>query len=76
MKMIGTPARTPEECIACLSRWQRSYAQALRNAAVRAVPGFDERLKWGHLVYSVNGPTLLISAEPTLVLFGFFAASC
>ena len=29
-------------------------------------------MKWGHLVYLANGPTLLIRAEEERVLFGFW----
>ena len=31
-----------------------------------------ERIKWGHLVYTFNGPVLLIRAEQRRVLFGFW----
>jgi len=34
--------------------------------------GLDEEVKWGHLVYSSNGPVLLIRAEAQRVLFGFW----
>jgi hypothetical protein len=72
VKMILTTAKDPDEYIECLTGWQRAYAQALRSAVRRAVPGLDESLKWGHIVYFVNGPVLLIRAEPTRVLFGFW----
>ena len=72
MKMILTSARTPDEYIAALDGWQRDYAEALRAAVLEAAPGFEERLKWGHLVYFRNGPALLIRAEPRRVLFGFW----
>jgi len=39
---------------------------------VRAARGLDEAVKWGHLVYSSNGPVLLIRAEAQRVLFGFW----
>ena len=32
----------------------------------------EEAIKWGHLVYSANGPVALIRAEETRVLFGFW----
>jgi hypothetical protein len=32
----------------------------------------DEEIKWGHLVFLANGPVLLIRAEDTRVLFGFW----
>jgi hypothetical protein len=72
MKMVLTPAITPDEYIARLGGWQRAVAEALRETVRSAVPGFDERLKWGHLVYFLNGPVLLIRAEPNRVLFGFW----
>ena len=72
MKMILTPARTPDEYLACLDGWQLDYVQALRAAVLESAPGLEERLKWGHLVYFLNGPALLIRAEPQRVLFGFW----
>ena len=72
MKMILTSARTPGEYFKCLTGWQASYAIALRGAVLEAGPGLHERLKWGHVVYFDNGPVLLIRAEPTRVLFGFW----
>lgn len=72
MKMILTTATNPDEYVACLGGWQRSYAQALRAAVLASVPELQERLKWGHLVYFLNGPVLLIRAEPRRVLFGFW----
>lgn len=41
-------------------------------AVCSAVPELQEVLKWGHLVYLLNGPVLLIRAEPERVLFGFW----
>jgi hypothetical protein len=35
-------------------------------------PALDEVIKWGHLVYLSNGPVLLIRAEESRVLFGFW----
>ena len=70
--MILTAAKTPAEYIACLDGWQRYYAEALRAVVLESVPELEERLKWGHLVYFVNGPILLIRAEPHRVLFGFW----
>lgn len=72
MKMILTSAKTPDEYIACLGGWQRNHAQALRRTVRESAPDLDERLKWGHLVYFMNGPVLLIRAEPNRVLFGFW----
>lgn len=72
MKMVLTSATTPGEYIECLAGWRRTYAAALRAVVTRCAPELDERLKWGHIVYFLNGPVLLIRAEPTRVLFGFW----
>ncbi|HZN24771.1 MAG TPA: DUF1801 domain-containing protein [Burkholderiales bacterium] len=68
-KMI--PAANPDEYVAGLSGWRRDCVDNLR-ANVRAVNGLEEAVKWGHLVYSSNGPALLIRAEDQRVLFGFW----
>jgi len=72
MKMILTGATTPDGYMAALGGWQRARVETLRGQVRRAVPAFEERLKWGHLVYFLDGPALLIRAEPTRVLFGFW----
>lgn len=72
MKMILTDATSPDDYIAALTGWQQRYAAALRGAVGDAVPEFEQRLKWGHLVFFMNGPVLLIRAEPARVLFGFW----
>jgi hypothetical protein len=70
--MILTSAATPDEYIDCIQGWQRLYASALRTAVRAAAPELEERLKWGHIVYFLNGPVLLIRAEPSRVLFSFW----
>ncbi|HET9207402.1 MAG TPA: DUF1801 domain-containing protein [Burkholderiaceae bacterium] len=72
MKMILTSATTPSQYLDALSGWQQQYARALRDAVADAAPQLDERLKWGHIVCFLNGPVLLIRAEPQRVLFGFW----
>ena len=67
----STPAANPDEYVAGLSGWRRACVEDLR-ANVRAARGLDETVKWGHLVYSSNGPALLIRAEEQRVLFGFW----
>jgi hypothetical protein len=67
----STPAANPDEYVAGLSGWRRACVEELR-ANVRAARGLDEAVKWGHLVYSSNGPVLLIRAEAQRVLFGFW----
>lgn len=72
MKMILTPATTPDAYIACLSGWQQRYADALRSTVRAAAPALEERMKWGHIVFFLDGPVLLVRAEPQRVLFGFW----
>ena len=72
MKMILTAATSPAEYIECQSGWQRGHVEALRLAVREAASEMEERLKWGHIVYFLNGPVLLIRAEPTRLLFGFW----
>ena len=68
-KMI--PAANPDAYVDALDGWRRDCVDTLR-AAVRSVAALDEVIKWGHLVYSSNGPALLIRAEESRVLFGFW----
>jgi len=70
--MVLTSATTPPQYLDALGGWAQRYVQALRQAVVESAPELDERLKWGHLVYFLNGPVLLIRAEPQRVLFGFW----
>ena len=66
-----TPAANPDAYVASLSGWRRALVENLR-AAVTAAGKFEEAVKWGHLVYTSNGPVLLIRAEEQRVLFGFW----
>lgn len=72
MKMILTDATTPAEYLACFSGWQQAYTSALHQAVTEAAPELEARLKWGHIVYFLNGPVLLVRVEPQRVLFGFW----
>jgi hypothetical protein len=65
------PAASPDAYIAALRGWRREYVEALR-AGVRGSAALEEVVKWGHLVYLDNGPVLLIRAEESRVLFGFW----
>ncbi len=68
-KMVS--AIGPEEYLASLEGWQRLCVETLRREVLAAAK-FEERIKWGHLVYFNNGPVLLIRAEEQRVLFGFW----
>lgn len=67
----AVPAASPDAYLASLSGWQRLQVAALRRAIAEAAQ-FEERVKWGHLVYFANGPVLLVRAEERRVLFGFW----
>lgn len=70
MKRASSPA-SPDAYVDALDGWRRELVELLR-AAARSEPGLEETIKWGHLVYSANGPVLLIRAEDERVLFGFW----
>jgi hypothetical protein len=65
------PAASPDAYVLALDGWRREIVEALR-ATVRAAGTLEEVVKWGHLVYFANGPVLLIRAEDSRVLFGFW----
>jgi hypothetical protein len=65
------PAASPDSYVAALKGWRREVVETLR-ATVRKAAKFEEKIKWGHLVYFLNGPAILIRAEDERVLFGFW----
>ncbi|WP_293851373.1 DUF1801 domain-containing protein [Steroidobacter sp.] len=67
----SVPAANPDAYVAALTGWQRAIVEGLREAVRRAAK-LEEVVKWGHLVYFSNGPALLIRAEESRVLFGFW----
>ena len=67
----SAPAADPDAYVHALDGWQRICVVMLRGA-VRKVARLEETMKWGHLVYSANGPALLIRAEDERVLLGFW----
>jgi len=67
----SVPAANPDAYVTSLSGWQRKLVEQLRGVVVKAAK-LEEVVKWGHLVYISNGPTLLIRAEEARVLFGFW----
>ena len=72
MRMKKTPpAASPEAYVAALRGWRRALVEHLREN-VRAAAKMEEVIKWGHIVYLSNGPVLLIRAEDSRVLFGFW----
>lgn len=67
----SAPIDSPDAYVAGIGGWQRKLVEKLRRA-VLAAAAFEEVVKWRHLVYFSNGPVLLIRAEETRVLFGFW----
>jgi hypothetical protein len=67
----STPAADPKAYVAALDGWRRACVVGLR-AEVLAAAAVEEVIKWGHLVYLAYGPVLLIRAEESRVLFGFW----
>src|SRR5688572_22415614 len=65
------PAASPDAYVKSLRGWMKPLVERLR-ASVLASARVEEAIKWGHLVYSANGPVLLVRAEETRVLFGFW----
>jgi len=65
------PAASPAAYVAALDGWQKGLVTRLRSL-VRSAGTLEERIKWRHLVYLAEGPVLLIRAEETRVLFGFW----
>ena len=61
MKKI-VPAANPDAYVKSLRGWQHECVTALRKAVLSVSP-LTEEIKWGHLVYSAEGPVLLIRAE-------------
>ncbi|MBX9708835.1 MAG: DUF1801 domain-containing protein [Caulobacteraceae bacterium] len=65
------PSLTPDAYAASFGDWRGEELRRL-HAAVLAVEGVEEVIKWGHLVYLSNGPVALIRAEGKRVLFGLW----
>jgi len=71
MMRKSVPAADPDAYVDVLTGWRRACVEMLRAAVIRE-KALEERIKWGHLVYFANGPVLLIRAEESRVLFGFW----
>lgn len=72
MMKKNIPAASPDAYMAALFGWQRVTVEQLRATVLCGSIALDEAIKWGHLVYLSNGPVLLIRAEESRVLFGFW----
>lgn len=65
------PPESPDAYVAAIDGWRRPLVEQLR-AAVRGAAPFEERIKWGHIVYFAGGACMLIRAEDARVLLGFW----
>ena len=65
------PAESPAAYVAKLDGWQAKCVRQIRFV-VRASAKFDERIKWGNLVFAHRGLSILIHVEDHRVVFGFF----
>jgi hypothetical protein len=72
MAMIkGVAAANPDAYVDALSGWQRERVDMLR-AAVMAGADFQQIIKWTNLVFTLNGPCVVLRAEENRVLLAFF----
>lgn len=71
MMKKSPPAANPDAYVAALRGWRRELVETLRAAVLKAAP-FEEKIKWGHIVFFLNGPAILIRAEDERVLYGFW----
>jgi len=64
-------AASPDAFVEELDGWRRGLVETLR-AAVNAGGEFEERIKWGNLVFAHEGLAILIRTEEHRVLLGFW----
>lgn len=67
----GAAAANPDAYVEALSGWQRPLVEMLRTA-INADGRFDESIKWTNLLFSLNGPCIVLRAEESRVLLAFF----
>lgn len=69
--MKAQVAANPDAYIKALSGWQRGYVEMLRMA-IHAGGAFEEDIKWTNLLFSHNGPCLVVRAEEHRVILAMF----
>lgn len=69
--MKGVAAASPDAYVEALSGWQRPLVEMLR-ATINSDGRFDESIKWTNLLFSLNGPCIVLRAEEKRVLLAFF----
>lgn len=69
--MKGEAAANPGAYVEALSGWQRDYVEMLR-AAIHKGGEFQEGIKWTNLLFSSNGPCLVVRAEEHRVILAMF----
>lgn len=71
MGMKGEAPASPDAFVDNLSGWRHDCVMALR-AAINAGAAFEQTIKWHNLVFLSNGPCVLIHAEESRILLGFW----
>lgn len=69
--MKSVVAASPDAYVEALSGWQRPLVEMLR-ATINSDGRFDESIKWTNLLFSLNGPCIVLRAEEKRVLLAFF----
>lgn len=69
--MKGVAAASPDAYVEALSGWQRPLVEMLR-ATINSDGRFSESIKWTNLLFSLNGPCIVLRAEEKRVLLAFF----
>ena len=71
--MKGAAAANPDAYVEALSGWQRPLVEMLRTA-INADGCFSESIKWTNLLFSLNGPCIVLRAEEKGFYSHFFVA--
>lgn len=69
--MKSSAAASPDAYVDALTGWQRDRVEMLR-AAIHRSGKFDESIKWTNLLFSANGPCIVIRAEEHRVIIAMF----
>ena len=70
-KRMMANAASPAAYLAALKGWRRELVEHLRDNILAAAK-LEEGIKWGNLLYSSNGPAIVIHTEDKRVLLAFF----
>ncbi len=65
-------AKTADEYIERLGDWRGEIIQELRELVVSTIPKGHESIRWGQIVYELNGPFCYLKAFRNQVHIGFW----